>query len=678
MEHERPSTSGIERLYKKRKAKAFKESWLDNETLKGWLKIHPDGARAYCTACEKALVCGKSELIRHASRAIHIHNISRPRSDKTNSNPLALSPVMENINYIEKVKQAENKLAIFYAEYNIALDSLSYMVHLLQDICIEPRVVHDLALSRKKCTQIITNVIGKREDENTIGNLKQQRFSVLIEESTAVVTNDKILSILVKYVDRDSKESTTKLLELIKLNEKNCSASEIYLAFKNCLENKGIPLKNIIGIACNNTPVMTANYDSFISRLKEEIPVLVLFKCMCHSSVLVARKACSRLPSSCEYVLHAIAKYFSNSANKSAILCEYKQFFGIELREVLKLSGITWFVLQKFVPKLLNNWDALKHCFYLEISESKNKLAEDIHNILNDDRIKAYMLFLKYSLNFFNNFNALFQSRKILIHKLTKSSEQLIKQIGQNFLLPARLQNISSDTIHSRNFLPLNELYVGPECEKFLQNQTMQFAQEIKLKCLDFYVSATEDMIKLLPFNDIVLHDLKFLDSKLALSCEGRNVIKDLTNIATYLGTFDVTTLAFEWRVLPTKFSDADKNILATLDIDDMWKKIFETKNFNDQPMFPNLEKLIQAVLSLPHSNAESNRIFSIVRNVKNRKRNRISISNLNGICKFKSSFQTKNVDHSFHVDARHLELHNSQNLYSVDSNDNLDEDLLI
>jgi len=42
-----------------------------------------------------------------------------------------------------------------------------------------------------------------------------------------------------------------------------------------------------------------------------------------------------------------------------------------------------------------------------------------------------------------------------------------------------------------------------------------------------------------------------------------------------------------------------------------MWHKIFELINFNSDKVFPNLELLVRAVLSLPHSNAEAERIFS-------------------------------------------------------------------
>jgi len=157
---------------------------------------------------------------------------------------------------------------------------------------------------------------------------------------------------------------------------------------------------------------MIGTHDSFISRLKKEVPALIILKCICHSSALIASKACSKLPDSCENLLHAIATYISGSAKRSAILREFQEFFGVESRKILKLSNTRWLMLHKCVTRLLDNWEVLKHYFHLEIIENKGKSAQFIFDNLNNDKIKAYLLFLKYSLNFLNSFNALFQSRK--------------------------------------------------------------------------------------------------------------------------------------------------------------------------------------------------------------------------------------------------------------------------
>lgn len=81
--------------------------------------------------------------------------------------------------------------------------------------------------------------------------------------------------------------------------------------------------------------------------------------------------------------------------------------------------------------------------------------------------------------------------------------------------------------------------------------------------------------------------------------------------------------------------------------------------------MFPNLSKLATLDLILPHSNAEAERIFSIVNDVKTMKRNRIGNSTLNSIAIIRSSFQDKNQTcMTFKANKNHIALHNTQNLY--------------
>lgn len=195
------------------------------------------------------------------------------------------------------------------------------------------------------------------------------------------------------------------------------------MSFKNCLEEKDIPIKNNIGLACDNASVMVGCNNSFISHLKSEVPGLITMNCICHSSALVASKACEKLPSSCEHLIKGIASYISGSAKRSVILGEFQDFFNAERHKILKLSNTRWLSFHKCVVRLLENWKILKNYFMLAVIEDKLKSVETILEHLNENSIKAYLLFLKYSLNFFNNFNALFQSRNILIHKLYDNNQ---------------------------------------------------------------------------------------------------------------------------------------------------------------------------------------------------------------------------------------------------------------
>lgn len=203
MDQEQPSTSGTEGC---RKRKVFSQSWLKEKKFKGWLTAHSDNEKAFCTACKKVLACGKSELTKHANRKCHILNCNK-ENIKIENNRVAslLTKESDRRDHVNEIKQTEIKLSAFYAEHNIALNTLDHMVPLIKEICTKPEVVRDFSLSRRKCTKIIQNVISKRETEKNIELLKEQRFSILIDESTTI-SNDKVLCILVKYYNSEQRK----------------------------------------------------------------------------------------------------------------------------------------------------------------------------------------------------------------------------------------------------------------------------------------------------------------------------------------------------------------------------------------------------------------------------------------------------------------------------------------
>jgi len=49
-----------------------------------------------------------------------------------------------------------------------------------------------------------------------------------------------------------------------------------------------------------------------------------------------------------------------------------------------------------------------------------------------------------------------------------------------------------------------------------------------------------------------------------------------------------------------TIFNETEKTELACLNINEMWAKILEYKDFDGEKIFQNLELLVQAVLSFP------------------------------------------------------------------------------
>lgn len=85
------------------------------------------------------------------------------------------------------------------------------------------------------------------ETSEIIQIIQKQPFSILVDESTDVTVN-KCMCVLVRFVSPISGSVQMRLLELVCLNATDCSASNIFQQFEECLKTKGIPISNIIGI----------------------------------------------------------------------------------------------------------------------------------------------------------------------------------------------------------------------------------------------------------------------------------------------------------------------------------------------------------------------------------------------------------------------------------------------
>ena len=89
----------------------------------------------------------------------------------------------------------------------------------------------------------------------------------------------------------------------------------------------------------------------------------------------------------------------------------------------------------------------------------------------------------------------------------------------------------------------------------------------------------------------------------------------------------------------------------------------------NDQGSFkyPCLQELLNSIRSLPNSNADAERLFSMLPDIKNKKRNRLCSTLVNAICVTKSALKAYgDTAQTMEVDDIHLSLMSSEHLYPI------------
>jgi len=63
---------------------------------------------------------------------------------------------------------------------------------------------------------------------------------------------------------------------------------------------------------------------------------------------------------------------------------------------------------------------------------------------------------------------------------------------------------------------------------------------------------------------------------------------------------------------LPLDFTIEEKQSLSKLNFDNIWEEILQCQHPNNIAKYPNLTNVLNAVRSLPNSNADPERMFSL------------------------------------------------------------------
>ncbi|KAL6420806.1 hypothetical protein ACFW04_013777 [Cataglyphis niger] len=346
-----------------------------------------------------------------------------------------------------------------------------------------------------------------------------------------------------------------------------------------------IPFRNIVALSCDNASVMTGKHLSFKKKLEEFCPNLLTFPCPCHSAALAAHAACAKISEYCKDFLKKIANYINSSPKHAAIYEEFIECFQETKRKIFKFSNTRWLSYHSCVVRLLDFWDTTKQ-FIISVMENPD--------------IKAYLLFLKH---IFNSLILLMHFFKLWKQKFTCCSQR-------------------------------------SECEEYLENLMKKghadIIENVRDNCLQFYVTAAEEISKRLSIKDKFLSKLTVFQFNTSLcSVDRETSFNDVFFVAQILGGFDENALKKEWNALHLDFTIVEKKHLSKLNFDEIWKEILKHTSLN-------IKCLLNAIRSLPNSNADPERTFSLLTDFKTKKRNKLSSACINASYVLKSALKAR------------------------------------
>ncbi|XP_018570645.1 uncharacterized protein LOC108910509 [Anoplophora glabripennis] len=609
------------RVKKKKKvySQRFKEEWLKQFN---WLKLLQNGEKL-CITCNQTLEGGISHLLRHAKNIRHkkksqkivkVANIKLMMEEASVHNRLSVS-----------IKEAEYKLIMgLVVEHNCPMLIMDHIPRLLHSCLTDSGIVKNINCARTKCTQMIHMLKNEAELDIT-ENLKTNKFSIIIDETTDI-SSKKCLAVLARFIDKKKMMITEQLFSVLEVND--CTANGLTTAIICLLNKHKINPTNIIGLAADNAAVMMGDIGGVQAKLKEKInPNIFVIGCICHSLHLCASMASKKIPSEIEEFVQDIYNYISRSPKRLNIYQEFQAFVELKPHKMLKLSQTRWLSLEAVVVRILEQWSALKLFFTHEVAEEKElQKAINILDKFNNVNVELYLTFLSYIIPHINKMNLEFQSEEPKLYLLYNRISTLYKTILKNFMKSDyidRAKNIQQvNPLNVHEYLSNKDIYLGQKTELLIRKHYLQM-QNLTLfynNCLNFYVELCLQIRE--RFKNVDQYEnFQLLDPNLLLSKP--TSLTPLFEQFPHLLNDNVEEVASECREL-CNLPDTIKNNLKILDFTEFWFELYSMKNSLDQNIFANVCEFVFNVLSLPHSSASAERIFSQLSLIKTKLRNRL------------------------------------------------------
>ncbi|KYN50523.1 hypothetical protein ALC57_00163, partial [Trachymyrmex cornetzi] len=589
----------------------WKEKWIWLENIKG---------HSHCTLCNKSIIGGISHLERHAQSAIH-----KKKEIYQSKVPMTHLKILYSRNIAAEV--GELKLLMFISEHNLPFRILEHLPKLIQSICPDSKIVKEIKCSRTKGTRILKENVAPYSIKEICNILKTTKFSLIIDETTDTSIT-KSLAIVVRYFD--SRRLIIKDRFLTLLEVKSCTAEDLYNSIEFFFEENEIPFENMIGFAADNCAVMMGNYNGVQARFRRKIPNLFVLGCICHSMHLCASTACLKLPSAMEDLARDIYTYFKNSSQRINEFAEFQVFLKLKPHKILKVSQTRWLSIEAVINRILEQWNALELFFTRAALEDNLQSAKTILNALKNPIYKIYYNFLSFILDIINKINRLFQSRKPLITRLLTSIEKYYIIILKCYFKNDYVNNTPIaliDPTNTRQYLEIDKMYFGAKTETLCITLSSVELHSFKIRALDFLVTVSQEIKKRFNFKSATLRSVEMLDPINALSGKYTSIVPLVNQFPNCIELNDLEALNLEWRLLP----EYKKKLLNFEEPEEFWVEVSSIKIGNEM-VFPKLFKFATVILSLPHSSATTERVFSNLNLIKTKLRNKLHLQSCSAL----------------------------------------------
>ena len=269
-------------------------------------------------------------------------------------------------------------------------------------------------------------------------------------------------------------------------------------------------------------------------------------------------------------------------------------------------------------------------------TEKEETRQERIVKALKSKLKLAFSHFLSQSISTFDRKSVLLQTRNPLIHKLRRELEGLLLDLYSKFVNVQAIKSVTDltalDYKNSQNHKDDSELVIGNETRQVFMElepvERKQFYSVVK----QYYIKACDYIVAKFPLkSDILLHaevaDINLrMDAKFSSVRFFINKFPCMLLVTEESESLNAATDVLESQFLAYQLADIPTSVLQEDSADKQWAIMSKQKGPCGQLAYDKLSRVMLGILTIPHSNAECERVFSQVR--KNKTDFRGSLSN--------------------------------------------------
>ena len=313
---------------------------------------------------------------------------------------------------------------------------------------------------------------------------------------------------------------------------------------------------------------------------------------------------------------------------------EYCQFCDYSYRAIVKHVSTRWLSLELAIERSLKQLQGLGSYFRSE-DETRSRFGRLQRNF-ESPMLEVYLLFFQSVLPALTNANKFLQREEPLIHVLRSQLRSLLKKVMAKFIKPSSIADAESRNVFSSfsfddesHHLAPGDIWVGFQTKQIMTKllNNGDISEHVQSKFLKaaklFLIKVVTYLQKWCPIDDELLLNAEWLDFDKCQQKTFMAVECFICNFPYLFQDIDVNILAEQfmaYQVLPDDVVPLSVKTDVGLDPEDphranaLWTCLGSRREPGTNcPEFDQLFKVATAILTIPHSNAGEERIFSLI-----------------------------------------------------------------